>query len=97
MDTTTNQEYDSADNGNLTDYSHTLYLVYFEVAEVNSIAQQVILQHIGADRESSLKKVDFGYEVALPVQVIPEIVRDMSAQGVAVYQVVRKGKLEGLW
>ncbi len=38
-----------------------------------------------------------GYETELPIQCVPDIVRLLSAENIAVYQVVRYAKTNRVW
>jgi hypothetical protein len=38
-----------------------------------------------------------GFEFVAPIQCVPDIVRCLARENVAVYQVVRQAKVEGLW
>jgi hypothetical protein len=38
-----------------------------------------------------------GYETELPIQCVPDLVRLLSAENIAVYQVVRYAKTNGVW
>lgn len=83
-----------------SDYSDALYRVYFEVGEWEGIARDAITAFL-VERASDHPAFDFdasllharphGYEVDLPMQLIPEVVRALAEQNVAVYQVVRLG------
>lgn len=87
-------------HGTPRDYGDTLYRVYFEVGESEDIARDAITTFL-VQRASDNPAFDFdasllharphGYEVDLPMQLIPEVVRALAEQNVAVYQVVRLG------
>lgn len=82
--------------GTHADYSDTLYRVYFEVGEWQGIAREAMTGfllerskdhpafHFSAEL---LRSTGQGYEVDLPMQLIPEVVRALVARNVAVYQV----------
>jgi hypothetical protein len=87
-------------HGTPDDYGDTLYRVYFEVGEWEGIAREAIIAFL-VERASDHPAFDFddsllharphGYEVDLPMQLIPEVVRALAERNVAVYQVVRLG------
>ncbi len=70
------------------DYSHTRYLVYFEVMDVDEKVKRIIATY---SSETPLQKM-FGYEAKVAMQMISEIIREIAAEGIAVYQIVRQGK-----
>lgn len=84
--------------GTPADYSDRLYRVYVEVGEWQHIARDAITALL-LDRSRVHPAFDFtpaalhvrphGYEVDLPMQLIPERVRALAECNVAVYQVVR--------
>lgn len=82
------------------DYSDTLYRVYVEVGEWESAARDAITVFLvarSADHPAfhfvpeALRARDHGYELDLPMQLIPEVVRALAAANVAIYQVQRLG------
>ncbi len=87
-------------HGTPDDYGDTLYRVYFEVGEWEGIARDAITAFL-VERASDNPAFDFdasllharphGYEVDLPMQLIPEVVRALAERNVGVYQVVRLG------
>jgi hypothetical protein len=83
--------------GTLGDYSEDLYRHFFEVADTDGIAKGVFLKYLGAERSVLLRAVDNGYELDIPIQCAPELVRLLAKDNIAVYQVVRLAKSEGRW
>jgi hypothetical protein len=82
-------------SGTPADYTAALYRVYFEVGEWQNIARDAIrdflLSHPGVEfQPSDLRARDHGYEVDLPMQLIPEVVRALAEHNVAIYQVLRR-------
>lgn len=85
-------------HGTPGDYSNALYPVYFEVGEWQDVARETISDFLLArSREhpdfnfqpADLRSRDHGYEVELPMQLIPEVVRALAERNVAIYQVLR--------
>ncbi|PKH70826.1 hypothetical protein CXF96_13400 [Stenotrophomonas sp. Betaine-02u-21] len=79
-----------------------MYRVYFEVGEWQRVAREAIsafLLERSRDHPAfhfdpgSLQRVDHGYELDLPMQLVPEVVRALAERNVAVYQVVRRGRV----
>lgn len=79
------------------DYSDVLHRVYFELGEHEGFARSVLHGFL-LDRseggaqfpydDSLLGRRDGGYEVRIPAQIIPEVVRALATRNIAVYQVV---------
>lgn len=69
------------------DYTQDVYRVYFEVTDPNGIAGKIIADFVGD--ENAILALAHGYELELPIQCVPEIVRLLSAENIAIYQVVR--------
>lgn len=70
------------------DYSEGLYLVYVEVPVVNNAISAIISKHAKITSE-----LEFGYLCEAHMQAIPEIVRSLSLENHAIYQIVRLVKL----
>lgn len=88
--------------GTPRDYTDDLYRVYFEVGEHEGFAKGVIVSFLTARSQNdsgssfssaSLRTHGQGYEVDIRMQLIPELVRELAAKNVGVYQVVRINKL----
>lgn len=84
------------------EYTDDLYRVYFEVGEFEDSARNAIASALKSYSQgsahfdftpSSLRQHSHGYEVDIPMQLIPEIVRELAARNVAVYQIVRINRL----
>jgi hypothetical protein len=89
--------YNSAEIGTPRDYSSDTYRVYFEVSDPHGTALKIITDFLGAHRTASMVVLAHGYETELPIQCVPDIVRMLSAENIAVYQVVRYAKSGGVW
>lgn len=83
--------------GTLCDYSEDLYRHYFEVSDHNGIVKSLLVKYLGDNRSFHLRGVENGYELDIPVQCAPELVRLLTKDNIAVYQVVRLAKTEGRW
>lgn len=82
-------------SGTPRDYTGDLYRVYFEVGEFEQSAQKILSKFMGTDDPDKIIKLAHGYEVELPIQCVPDIVRELAQTNIAVYQVVRYAKVEG--
>jgi hypothetical protein len=88
--------------GTPREYTNDLYRVYFEVGEHENLAGAVMTQFLMSRSQdipnlsfsaNSLRQHTYGYEVDIPLQLIPEIVRELAKKNVAIYQVIRINKL----
>ncbi|MCY9855121.1 hypothetical protein [Vibrio mediterranei] len=43
------------------------------------------------------KRLPYGYEAELPIQCLPDVLRTLSINNIAVYQVVRNAKTVHQW
>jgi hypothetical protein len=71
--------------------------VYFEVADRFGMARKIITDFVGPDRVATISCLAHGYEVELPIQCVPDIVRLLVSQDIAVYQAVRYAKTGRIW
>ncbi|MDC5853789.1 hypothetical protein [Vibrio europaeus] len=76
-------------HGTPRDYSQAVYQVYFEVGEWQETAFKVLASFVGPEASGSIQRLEFGYVLALPIQSIPEVVRQFCQHNIAVYQIVR--------
>ncbi|MEZ8093094.1 hypothetical protein L4D00_08050 [Photobacterium swingsii] len=79
------------------DYTTDMYKVYFEVRDHDGKAYAIIAAFVGDDRVDTITRLAHGYEVPLPIQCIPDIVRMLAEHNIAVYQVIRYAKLNQSW
>ncbi len=89
--------YETSEIGTPGDYTPDVYRVYFEVADPNGIAGKIIADFVGQERAASIVALTHGYETELPIQCVPEIIRLLAANNIAIYQVVRYAKTKGVW
>jgi len=86
--------YETSEIGTPLDYTSDLYRFYFELSEYNGSAKKVIMSFLGGERSESLITLKHGYEVDLPIQCVPDIIRELIKKcNIAVYQVVRYAKV----
>ncbi len=84
------------------EYTDDLYRVYFEVGEHENVAADIMTRFLMSRSQdilnlsfspASLRKHSHGYEVDIPLQLVPEIVRELAKSNVAIYQVIRINKI----
>lgn len=83
--------------GSPLDYTSDVYRVYFEVRDSKDIAKETIAEFVGHQRAEEIITLAHGYEVALPIQCVPDIIRLLCAKNIAIYQVVRYAKTNESW
>jgi hypothetical protein len=89
--------YETLEIGTPRDYSSDIYRVYFEVGSPNSATLNMLIDYIGVDKGREITVLAHGYELELPIQVVPDIVRLLSGNNIGVYQVVRYAKTNSTW
>ena len=82
--------------GTPLDYTQEEYRVYFEVVEFQGKVLSIIENYLGEGNLSSLVKVEYGYELDLAIQRIPELTKELVDSGIAVYQVLRLAKTKDI-
>ncbi|MEP2978241.1 MAG: hypothetical protein ABJO86_02070 [Lentilitoribacter sp.] len=83
--------------GTPKDYSDTLYKYYLEVAEHEQMAFDTIKELFGMDRLHLITPIDHGYEIIMPIQLAPDLLRNLLNKNLAIYQLVRFAKTSGRW
>jgi hypothetical protein len=83
--------------GSPRDYSEGMYRFYFELIDHGGVAKELISRFLGERHSRSLTTVSFGYEFDMPIQCAPDLIRLLTREGIAIYQVVRLAKAAGLW
>lgn len=83
--------------GTPRDYSQRLYRFYLEVEDPNGAVHAALSDYLGPEHAASLSAMAHGYELDMPIQCAPEVVRTLSQAGVAIYQLVRIGRVAGEW
>ncbi|MDP0590332.1 MAG: hypothetical protein QS748_14540 [Candidatus Endonucleobacter bathymodioli] len=84
-------------SGTLRDYSEDMYKVYFEIGEFEREGLNTLTSFVGDFHSKHILHLEFGYELAIPIQCIPEVVRLLSQKNIAIYQIVRGEKIEETW
>ena len=95
--TDTQPVYETFEIGTPLDYTSDMYRVYFEVREHDSLVLKILTEFLGEEKASGITALPHGYELELPIQVIPEVVKVLSQNNIAVYQVVRYAKTNRTW
>jgi hypothetical protein len=79
------------------DYTENLYRFYLEVPDIDGSTESLIRDFLGAGRSAELQRLTHGFELVMPIQCAPDLVRRLTGANIAVYQVVRYAKVAGAW
>ncbi|MEZ8494264.1 hypothetical protein AB6C81_18670 [Vibrio splendidus] len=79
--------------GTPRDYSEDMYNVYFEVGEWEGTALSILESFVGQSPSTSISHLEFGYELAMPIQCVPDLVRLLIEKNIAIYEIVRGNKI----
>ncbi|QRN84411.1 hypothetical protein JR338_09675 [Chloroflexota bacterium] len=83
--------------GTPKDYSSDMYFIYFEVGEINEQALKIIQEYLGPEKKNHLRQLPHGYEIEMPIQCVPDVVRELVGQDIGIYQIVRYAKSDKSW
>ena len=89
--------YETLEIGTPRDYTSDIYKVYLEVGKTDDVILNILTDYMGVDKARNIIVLTHGYELELPIQVIPEVVSLLSKNNIAVYQVVRYAKTNSTW
>ncbi|KLN62398.1 hypothetical protein WH96_02525 [Kiloniella spongiae] len=88
---------DIATLGTPKDYSANLYKFYLEVVDFDGTVLKIVKTYFGEARASFITPIDHGYELIMPIQAAPDLVRELSLENLAIYQLTRYAKVSGSW
>jgi hypothetical protein len=83
--------------GTPLDYTEDLYRFYVETRDVEGTAERLIREFLGERHAKNLQRLTHGFELVMPLQCAPDLVRLLARESVAVYQVARYAKVDGDW
>ena len=89
--------YETLEIGTPLDYTSDVYRVYFEVNDHAGKALKVLSDFLGEAKAKQIFKLAHGYETEMPIQCVPDVVRLLCEENIAVYQVVRYTKTGKIW
>jgi hypothetical protein len=89
--------YETSEIGTPKDYTHDLYQVYFEVGEHQGKAKKILEDYLGEERKGTIQTLTHGYIVEMALQCTPDVVKRLTDENIAIYQVNRFAKLDGRW
>lgn len=89
--------YETSEIGTPLDYTEDLYRFYFEIRDTNGVAERALKNFLGSVHAKRLHRLTHGFEMDLPIQSVPDLIRILSGESIAIYQVVRYAKVDGAW
>ena len=87
----------SADIGTPRDYSENMYRFYLELADCSHNARRLIEEFLPQHHAARIADLDHGFEIEMPIQCAPDLVRYLASKNIAIYQLVRLGRSKGHW
>ena len=89
--------YETSEIGTPLDYTEDLYRFYFEIRDTNGVAERALKSFLVSEHAKRLHRLTHGFEMDLPIQSVPDLIRILSGESIAIYQVVRYAKVDGEW
>jgi hypothetical protein len=89
--------YVTSEIGTPRDYTEDLYHFYLEVPHFDGTAERLIREFLGERHAAHLRHLTHGFEMVMPLQCAPDLVRRLAGANIAVYQLVRFAKTAGSW
>ena len=83
--------------GTPLDYSEDLYGFYVETVDIDGTAERVLRDFLGPRHAKRLHRLAHGFAFAAPIQCAPDLIRLLTQENIAVYQLVRQARVEGTW
>jgi len=87
----------SADIGTPRDYSENMYRFYLELADCSHNTRRLIEEFLPQHHAARIADLDHGFEIEMPIQCAPDLIRHLLGSNIAVYQLVRFAKTKGQW
>ena len=89
--------YETSEIGTPLDYTEDLYRFYFEIRDAHGVVERTLNRFLGSDHAKRLHRLTHGFEMDLPIQSVPDLIRSLSGENIAIYQVVRHAKVDRTW
>ncbi len=88
---------DATSMGTPLDYSESVYRFYLELADCRPTTKRLIEDFLPQHLAAQIVNLDYGFELEMPIQCAPDLVRLLSNENIAVYQLVRLAKTKERW
>jgi hypothetical protein len=79
------------------DYSESVYRFYLEVADCHAATRRLIEEFLPQHHAAGIVDLDYVFEPEMPIQCAPDLVRLLSNENIAIYQLFRLTKTKGRW
>jgi len=89
--------YETSEIGTPLDYTEDLYRFYFEIRDTNGVAERTLNSFLAGEHAKRLHRLTHGFEMDLPIQSVPDLIRILLGENIAIYQVVRYAKVDRAW
>lgn len=76
--------------GTPRDYTDRRHSFYFELADPEGMPSVILKEWLGPDRFAQVVRHPFGFQIEMPIQEVPDVIRRLVNADVAIYQVVRR-------
>ena len=86
-----------AEAGTPRDYSENMYRFYLELADCSPATRRMIEECLPRHHANRIVDLAHGFELDMPIQSAPDLVRHLTAKRIGVYQLVRLARTEGQW
>ena len=88
---------DETSMGTPLDYSESVYRFYLELADCRPTTKRLIEGFLPQHLAARIADLDYGFELEMPIQCAPDLIRLLSNENIAIYQLVRLEKTKGRW
>ena len=76
--------------GTPRDYSDRRHSFYFELADPEGLPSVVLKEWLGPARFAQVVRQPHGFQIEMPIQEVPDVIRRLVTANVAIYQVARR-------
>lgn len=86
-----------ADVGTPRDYSEDMYRFHLELADCGDATRHLVEEFLPQHHAIRIATLEYGFELEMPIQCAPDLVRYLTSKRVAIYQLVRLGRTNSYW
>jgi len=81
--------YETSEIGTPRDYTPDLYRFYFELGRVTPEIEALFVSY----SQEPVVLLSYGIEATFPIQIVPDLIRELISENEAIYQVIRYAKI----
>jgi hypothetical protein len=74
-----------------------MYRLYLELADCGDATRHLVEDFLPQDHAIRAAKLEYGFELEMPIQCAPDLVRYLTSKRVAIYRLVRLGRTKSCW